>query len=146
MVEIYNEKVQDLLVKANQRSKDGLNVREHPTKGVYVEGAKFSPVSSYKEIQDQIDAGTENRTIASTNMNATSSRAHTVSQIIFKQKVFREDGTPERELVSNINLIDLAGSERAGSTGATGATLAEGANINKSLSVLGKVISTLAKT
>lgn len=78
-------------------------------------------------------------------MNATSSRAHTVSQIIFKQKVFSPAGQPERELVSNINLIDLAGSERAGSTGATGATLAEGANINKSLSVLGKVISTLAK-
>jgi len=51
----------------------------------------------------------------------------------------------ERELVSNINLIDLAGSERAGSTGAQGATLTEGANINKSLSVLGKVISALAK-
>lgn len=50
MVEIYNEKVQDLLVKANMRGKDGLNVREHPTKGVYVEGAKFVPVSSYKEI------------------------------------------------------------------------------------------------
>ena len=47
--------------------------------------------------------------------------------------------------MSNINLIDLAGSERAGSTGATGDRLAEGANINKSLSVLGKVISTLAK-
>jgi kinesin family member 1 len=78
-------------------------------------------------------------------MNATSSRAHTVSQIIFKQKVFSPEGVPERELVSSINLIDLAGSERAGSTGATGATLAEGANINKSLSVLGKVISTLAK-
>jgi hypothetical protein len=42
-------------------------------------------------------------------------------------------------------LIDLAGSERAGSTGATGDRLAEGANINKSLMILGKVISTLAK-
>jgi hypothetical protein len=39
----------------------------------------------------------------------------------------------------------LAGSERAGSTGATGERLAEGANINKSLMILGKVISTLAK-
>jgi kinesin family member 1 len=42
-------------------------------------------------------------------------------------------------------LIDLAGSERAGSTGATGDRLAEGANINKSLMILGKVISALAK-
>lgn len=77
-------------------------------------------------------------------MNATSSRAHTVTQIVFKQKFFNEDGTPERELVSNINLIDLAGSERAGSTGATGDRLKEGANINKSLTMLGNVIRALA--
>lgn len=42
------------------------------------------------------------------------------------------------------SLVDLAGSERANSTGATGARLKEGANINKSLTTLGKVISALA--
>lgn len=78
-------------------------------------------------------------------MNATSSRAHTVSLITFTQNFFEADGTPLNRRVSNINLIDLAGSERAGSTGATGERLAEGAKINASLSVLGKVISTLAK-
>jgi kinesin family protein 1 len=41
-------------------------------------------------------------------------------------------------------LVDLAGSERANSTGATGQRLKEGANINKSLTTLGKVISSLA--
>ena len=45
--------------------------------------------------------------------------------------------------VSKISLVDLAGSERAESTGATGARLKEGANINKSLSTLGLVISAL---
>ena len=79
-------------------------------------------------------------------MNATSSRAHTVNRIIFKQRVLnKETGKPERELVSNINFIDLAGSERAESTGATGDRLKEGANINKSLSILGRVIGVLAK-
>ncbi len=78
-------------------------------------------------------------------MNATSSRAHTVSCITFTQNFFNIDGTPSNKRVSSINLIDLAGSERAGSTGATGERLAEGANINKSLMILGKVISTLAK-
>ncbi len=42
------------------------------------------------------------------------------------------------------SLVDLAGSERANSTGATGQRLKEGANINKSLTTLGKVISSLA--
>ena len=79
-------------------------------------------------------------------MNATSSRAHTVNRIVFKQVYMnKETGKKERELVSNINFIDLAGSERAESTGATGDRLKEGANINKSLSFLGRVIGILAK-
>jgi hypothetical protein len=47
--------------------------------------------------------------------------------------------------VSKISLVDLAGSERAESTGAQGKRLKEGANINKSLTTLGKVISALAE-
>ena len=78
-------------------------------------------------------------------MNATSSRAHTVTCITFTQKFFdRAKGTPLNEKKSNINLVDLAGSERAESTGATGARLQEGSNINKSLMILGKCISLLA--
>lgn len=121
-------------------------MREHPTKGIYVEGAADVPVDSYEAIERQLAYGNENRTIGQTNMNATSSRAHTVNRIIFKQLFKnRETGKPERELVSNINFIDLAGSERAESTGATGDRLKEGANINKSLSILGRVIGILAK-
>ena len=47
--------------------------------------------------------------------------------------------------VSKVSLVDLAGSERADSTGAKGTRLKEGANINKSLTTLGKVISALAE-
>lgn len=46
---------------------------------------------------------------------------------------------------AKMNLVDLAGSERVKSTGATGATLKEGANINKSLSELGNVINALVE-
>jgi Kinesin motor domain len=48
------------------------------------------------------------------------------------------------EKLSVINLVDLAGSEKVGKTGATGDRLKEAGQINKSLSVLGLVISTLA--
>ena len=47
--------------------------------------------------------------------------------------------------VSKISLVDLAGSERAKDTGAEGKRLQEGANINKSLTTLGKVIHALAE-
>ncbi|TWW57355.1 Kinesin-like protein KIF1A [Takifugu flavidus] len=85
------------------------------------------------------------RTVAATNMNETSSRSHAVFNIIFTQK-HQEDKTVNTcEKVSKISLVDLAGSERADSTGATGTRLKEGANINKSLTTLGKVISALAE-
>ena len=94
-----------------------MKVREHPKMGVYVEDMTKVPVSSYQEISNQIDVGTNNRTIGSTNMNATSSRAHTITTLTFKQKYFdKETGKPLNEKLSEINLVDLAGSERAGST------------------------------
>ena len=140
---MYNEQVNDLLSKEVQ--KGGLQVRQHPSQGYfYAQGLKQIPVGSYAEIEAKIDEGTANRTVASTNMNATSSRAHTVVTIKFDQ-IFNNDGAGETKKSSTINLIDLAGSERADSTGATGDRLKEGANINKSLSSLGNVISALAE-
>jgi kinesin family protein 1 len=141
MLEIYNEQVNDLLAKDSQ--KGGLPIRQHPSQGYfYAQGLKRAPVGSYKEIERRIDEGTANRTVASTNMNATSSRAHTVVTIVFDQ-IFNSAAGETRK-TSTINLVDLAGSERADSTGATGDRLKEGANINKSLSALGNVISALA--
>lgn len=85
------------------------------------------------------------RTVAATNMNETSSRSHAVFTIFFTQQ--KHDAMTDliTEKVSKISLVDLAGSERADSTGAKGTRLKEGANINKSLTTLGKVISALAE-
>lgn len=78
-------------------------------------------------------------------MNETSSRSHAVFTIFFTQQ--KHDAVTDlvAEKVSKISLVDLAGSERADSTGAKGTRLKEGANINKSLTTLGKVISALAE-
>jgi kinesin family protein 1 len=73
-----------------------------------------------------------------------SSRSHAVFTLLLTQKRHDLDTNLDTEKVSRINLVDLAGSERANSTGATGQRLKEGANINKSLTTLGKVISALA--
>ena len=142
MLEIYNEKVQDLLVPINKRPPTGLKIRESKALGVFVADLTKYPVPSYEEISNKMDEGYQNRTIGSTLMNSTSSRAHTIVTIEFKQ--VNTQGKLKSEKLSKINLVDLAGSERANSTGATGARLKEGCNINKSLLVLGNVINTLA--
>jgi kinesin family protein 13 len=144
MIEIYNEKIQDLLIDPNDRVKGGLKVRESKTLGVYVEGLTTYNIKSYAEIAAKMDEGSRNRSIGATEMNAHSSRAHTIIMINFMQKKTTPEGRTT-EKISVINLVDLAGSEKASKTGAQGDRLKEGCSINKSLTVLGIVISTLAE-
>ncbi|KAG6885494.1 hypothetical protein C0993_001101 [Termitomyces sp. T159_Od127] len=140
-IEIYNEKVRDLL---NPKNTGNLRVREHPIFGPYVEDLSKLVVNSYDEMMTLMDEGNKARTVAATNMNETSSRSHAVFTLLLTMKRHDVETNMDTEKVSRINLVDLAGSERANSTGATGQRLKEGANINKSLTTLGKVISALA--
>jgi kinesin family protein 1 len=84
MLEIYNEKVRDLLVPI-QQSPGGLKVRQSPKAGFFVEGLKHVAVSSFADIEHWMAQGTVMRTTASTKMNETSSRSHMVITINFKQ-------------------------------------------------------------
>ncbi|EEQ85354.2 kinesin family member 1/13/14 [Blastomyces dermatitidis ER-3] len=140
-LEIYNERVRDLL---NPTTKGNLKVREHPSTGPYVEDLAKLVVRSFQEIENLMDEGNKARTVAATNMNETSSRSHAVFTLTVTQKRHDTETTMDTEKVSRISLVDLAGSERATSTGATGARLKEGAEINRSLSTLGRVIAALA--
>ncbi|CAM4814077.1 unnamed protein product [Rotaria magnacalcarata] len=149
-MEIYCERVRDLLSpkksqSTNVGSSHNLRVREHPIMGPYVEDLSRLLVTSYDDISRLIDEGNKARTVAATNMNETSSRSHAVFTILFSQSTYdaMTDLTAEKQ--SKISLVDLAGSERADATGATGDRLKEGANINKSLTTLGKVIAALAE-
>lgn len=141
-MEIYCERVRDLL---NPKNRGNLRVREHPLYGPYVEDLSKLAVLSFEDIHDLIDEGNKARTVAATNMNETSSRSHAVFTIFFTQQQQDSITGLMTEKVSKISLVDLAGSERADSTGAKGTRLKEGANINKSLTTLGKVISALAE-
>ncbi|KAM3432766.1 hypothetical protein NHJ13734_006740 [Beauveria thailandica] len=140
-LEIYNERVRDLL---NPSTKGNLKVREHPSTGPYVEDLAKLVVGSFQEIENLMDEGNKARTVAATNMNETSSRSHAVFTLMLTQKKYDAETKMEMEKVAKISLVDLAGSERATSTGATGARLKEGAEINRSLSTLGRVIAALA--
>lgn len=82
--------------------------------------------------------GNKNRSIGATNMNATSSRSHSIFCIVVECATETVEKT--HICMGKLNLVDLAGSERAEKTGATGERLKEGAKINLSLSCLGQVI------
>ncbi|XP_032419016.1 kinesin-like protein KIF16B isoform X4 [Xiphophorus hellerii] len=140
-LEIYNERVRDLLRRKSSHTYN-LRVREHPKDGPYVEDLSKHLVQNYSDVEELMEAGNINRTTASTGMNDVSSRSHAIFTINFTQAKF--DAEMPSETVSKIHLVDLAGSERADATGATGARLKEGGNINKSLVTLGNVISALA--
>ncbi|KAM3930262.1 kinesin-like protein KIF13B isoform 1-T1 [Leptodactylus fuscus] len=141
-MEIYNEKVRDLL--DPKGSRQSLKVREHKVLGPYVDGLSKLAVTSYKDIESLMSEGNKSRTVAATNMNEESSRSHAVFNIILTHTISDVQSGTSGEKVSKLSLVDLAGSERATKTGAAGERLKEGSNINKSLTTLGLVISALA--
>ncbi|XP_041438474.1 kinesin heavy chain isoform X3 [Xenopus laevis] len=135
--EIYLDKIRDLL----DVSKTNLSVHEDKNRVPFVKGCTERFVSSPEEILDVIDEGKSNRHVAVTNMNEHSSRSHSIFLINIKQ----ENVETEQKLSGKLYLVDLAGSEKVSKTGAEGAVLDEAKNINKSLSALGNVISSLAE-
>ncbi|XP_021365352.1 kinesin-like protein KIF13B isoform X2 [Mizuhopecten yessoensis] len=141
-MEIYNEKVHDLL--DPKGSKQNLKVREHNILGPYVDGLSMLAVASFEDIDNLMNEGNKSRTVAATNMNNESSRSHAVFNIILTQTRCDTQTGLTGEKVSKLSLVDLAGSERVQKTGAMGDRLREGSNINKSLTTLGLVISALA--
>ena len=105
-MEIYNEKVRDLL---NPASQGNLKVREHPVLGPYVEDLSKLLVTSYADINRLMDEGNKARTVAATNMNETSSRSHGVFTIVFTQKhpVPGSDLVAEKVCVSVLSIHDF---------------------------------------
>ena len=82
-MEIYNEKVHDLLDPGPH--KHSLKVREHTVLGPYVDGLALLAVASYEDIETLMEEGNKSRTVAATNMNCESSRSHAVFNVILTQ-------------------------------------------------------------
>jgi hypothetical protein len=147
--EIYNEAATDLLLARDTRTgnqqRKPLRVRESPETGPYLEGLSDFQVSNYSDVDAFMQLGNSVRRTASTKMNDTSSRSHAVFTLTIQQTVSEGPNAAVTDKTSRFRLVDLAGSERANATGATGERLREGANINKSLTTLGRVISRLAE-
>ena len=140
-LEIYSEKIRDLLDPTHRN----LRIRENPKTGPYVDGLSVCAVSTYDELAALMSAGNAERTIASTNMNAESSRSHAVFTVIYTQTTLDEATKLSSDVVSKVQLVDLAGSERVEQSGASGVRLREASQINKSLTTLGRVVQALAQ-
>ncbi|KAL9331708.1 hypothetical protein ACSQ67_001318 [Phaseolus vulgaris] len=138
-LEIYNEVVNDLLNPAGQN----LRIRED-TQGTYVEGIKEEVVLSPAHALSLIAAGEEHRHVGSTNFNLLSSRSHTIFTLTIESSPCGENSEGEAITLSQLNLIDLAGSESSKAE-TTGMRRREGSYINKSLLTLGTVISKLTE-
>jgi kinesin family member 5 len=134
-IEIYMERIRDLL----DNSKTNLRVRESKQKGVWVDGCTEVYVAEPSDVLEVLKLGSSSRATASTKMNAESSRSHSVFVLTVMQKNTKSDSTMNGKLY----FVDLAGSEKVGKTGASGQTLEEAKQINKSLSALGNVINAL---
>mmetsp|Transcript_8716 Transcript_8716/g.21491 ORF Transcript_8716/g.21491 Transcript_8716/m.21491 type:complete len:701 (-) Transcript_8716:1133-3235(-) len=139
-VEIYMERIKDLLNPENGNG--NLKIRESKTRGVYIQGITEHRVQEAKQVYDWMAYGSLHRAVASTRMNAESSRSHSV----FIMKVCQIKNKNGSKKTSKVYLVDLAGSEKVNKTGATGKVLDQASAINKSLSALGNVISSLTKT
>lgn len=94
------------------------------------------------QVSNLLSVGNSSRHVAATKMNAESSRSHAIFLLELVQANARNPN--EKGKKSIVNMVDLAGSERSGAAGTSGTTLAEGSNINKSLSTLGRCINALA--
>ncbi|CAL5027435.1 unnamed protein product [Urochloa decumbens] len=136
-LEIYNEVINDLLDPIGQN----LRIRED-AQGTYVEGIKEEVVLSPAHALSLIASGEEHRHVGSNNFNLFSSRSHTIFTLTIESSPSGESDAAEEVKLSQLNLIDLAGSESS-KTETTGLRRKEGSYINKSLLTLGTVIAKL---
>lgn len=170
-VEVYNEKLYDLLESPTQSlltrpdRSENESTMPAPTRrplllkseaesgGKYVGGLKEIKVSSIHEARELIRCGLENRSVFGTMANRSSSRSHSV----FTIKILREHtgvdvplndvaGLSRKYSVSRLSIVDLAGSERISNTDiSSGPRLKEAGSINKSLMCLGQCLETMRK-
>ncbi|CAL4124624.1 unnamed protein product, partial [Meganyctiphanes norvegica] len=140
MMELYNDKLIDLLKPNGANESDRLEIKRDKKGIVHVAGAIIRNVQSAGELSNVFNEGLANRHTAATLMNVESSRSHLLIAICLTV-TSRQTGNVLR---GKLTLVDLAGSERVSKSGASAEQLREANSINKSLSALGDVISALS--
>eukprot|EP00667_Euglena_gracilis_P002036 EG_transcript_2036 len=145
-LEIYMEGVCDLTIPKGNGAARNLSVYHDPQLGPIVKDLKCETVGGWDDVRRILQVGNRQKTIRATAMNDRSSRSHVVIQLTITQtevvgRVGRREVSKTRR--SRLNLIDLAGSEKISKSKVEGQGMQEAANINKSLTTLGRVIDAL---
>ncbi|CAL7933272.1 unnamed protein product [Xylocopa violacea] len=142
-IEVYNNSVYDLLEENEGKIKtlQSKIIREDGNRNMYVHGCTEIEVKSSKEAFEVFQRGQYKRHIAYTNLNAESSRSHSVFTIRLVQAPLDKEGeqvVQDKRVISisQLSLVDLAGSERTNRSKNTGQRLREAGNINNSLMTL----------
>ncbi|KAJ4487931.1 kinesin 2 [Lentinula aciculospora] len=160
-IELYNEELRDLLASElaapvgstqpmGMTSKDaakngGSNIKifdDANKRGVIIQGIEEVPVKSSADALALLTKGSERRQIAATKFNDHSSRSHSIFSLTVHTK---EAGVVGEDLlrIGKLNMVDLAGSENIGRSGAENKRAREAGMINQSLLTLGRVINAL---
>merc|ERR1711865_787764 len=140
-VEVYNEVLRDLLREDKGNSTPQCHtIKNDKDWGAVVTNVGCVDVTSMSQINTLMAKAAKLRSVGATDMNAQSSRSHS----IFALYITGTNVGLDTELHGALHLVDLAGSERLDKSGATGDRLKETQNINKSLSSLSDVF--LAKS
>eukprot|EP00441_Pelagodinium_beii_P044135 CAMPEP_0197651688 /NCGR_PEP_ID=MMETSP1338-20131121/33668_1 /TAXON_ID=43686 ORGANISM="Pelagodinium beii, Strain RCC1491" /NCGR_SAMPLE_ID=MMETSP1338 /ASSEMBLY_ACC=CAM_ASM_000754 /LENGTH=596 /DNA_ID=CAMNT_0043226395 /DNA_START=50 /DNA_END=1840 /DNA_ORIENTATION=- len=139
-LEVYNEKVRDLL---GDQKLCPLSTKQGRVEPQGLTHYSCNLESIEQDVVHWINEGAASRVVGRTVFNPQSSRSHAVATL----HIHWGDCKAEEDTTSTtrIYLVDLAGSERAGQYALSAQQLKEGSNINKSLSVLGRVVSALAR-
>ncbi|KAE8258545.1 hypothetical protein A4X13_0g1616 [Tilletia indica] len=160
-MEVYNEQLKDLLMPSNSPQ-----VRDETRggrRGTVVKPLQEEIVTTPAQVMALLALGQANRHVGATDWNERSSRSHTAFKMTIEswERISDEPwatefdpdrvpGSPAKQRtqgrtvrVSELSMIDLAGSERYVSKGGSAAR-SEGSAINKSLLCLGRVISALS--
>lgn len=150
-IEIYAEKIYDLLNARDEKTSNGNNLKLHinPKIGTYIENLSIVPILNINDVMKLIEKGFSQRSTTATAMNEQSSRSHAIFTITFNQTTYSSTGADRKILntkTSKINLVDLAGSERVKTSKVSGVGFQEAISINKSLSMLSTVFNELIES
>nr|CCA23446.1 kinesinlike protein KIF22A putative [Albugo laibachii Nc14] len=132
--EIYNDKIHDLL---DPKCPQTLTIRQ-ANESIEIPGLSKKVIGDLNEFQELYASASARRRRASTKLNDCSSRSHSILMIQVQTRHSKNELT-----IGKLQLIDLAGSEDNRRTGNTGIRMGESKEINKSLFVLGQVLTAL---